>query len=66
MTEDKRIHIDSSTIRKGIPEYLQDMPCPKCGKPATDGFGLAGGGFGIYNYCEDCGEVVSKSLVDDA
>jgi len=65
MTEDKGIHIDPAEIRNGIPEYVQDMPCPTCNKPATDGFGLAGGGFGIYNFCENCGVVVSKSAVEE-
>lgn len=32
-------------------------PCPKCGEPTVEGFGLAGGGYGPYEYCEtpDCG-----------
>lgn len=27
-------------------------PCPKCGAPTADGFGLAGG-YGPYTYCEN-------------
>lgn len=27
-------------------------PCPKCGEPTVEGFGLAGGGYGAYEYCE--------------
>lgn len=30
-------------------------PCPKCGAPTLDGFGLAGGGYGPYTYCENDG-----------
>lgn len=26
-------------------------PCPKCGEPTIEGFGLAGGGYGAYEYC---------------
>lgn len=27
-------------------------PCPDCGEPTVEGFGLAGGGYGAYEYCE--------------
>lgn len=32
-------------------------PCPRCSQPTVQGFGLAGGGYGAYEYCEtpDCG-----------
>lgn len=26
-------------------------PCPKCGSELAMGFGLAGGGYGPYEYC---------------
>lgn len=26
-------------------------PCPKCGGPTDEGYGLAGGGFGSYVFC---------------
>jgi len=26
-------------------------PCPKCGCELETGFGLAGGGYGAYEYC---------------
>ncbi|MGY2987653.1 hypothetical protein ACVI1K_005000 [Bradyrhizobium sp. USDA 4508] len=28
-------------------------PCPKCGAELEMGFGLAGGGFGPYEYCSN-------------
>jgi hypothetical protein len=28
--------------------------CPECGEPTEVGFGLAGGGYGAYVFCE-CG-----------
>jgi transcription elongation factor Elf1 len=34
--------------------------CPTCGKETQVGFGLAGGGYGAYVYCEDCG-IISKT-----
>lgn len=35
--------------------------CPKCGSEKTDaGFGLAGGGYGVYMYCEDCHAIFDK------
>jgi hypothetical protein len=27
----------------------------------TMGFGLAGGGYGPYEYCEDCGSIIHKT-----
>lgn len=33
-------------------------PCPKCGSELEMGFGLAGGGYGAYEYCtnEKCNQ----------
>ena len=33
----------------------QDLPmlCPKCGLPTEGGYGLMGGGCGLYVYCTD-------------
>ena len=30
-------------------------PCPKCGAPVVDGYGLMGGGCGVYAFCEAAG-----------
>ena len=36
--------------------------CPKCLSTNLEmGFGLAGGGYGPYSYCPNCGIVVNKS-----
>ena len=59
------IHIDAANKREGLPEYSQDDPCPHCGGPTESGFGLAGGGFGVYSYCVRCEKVVSKSEVNE-
>lgn len=59
------IHIDSSQKREGLPEVEQGGRCPHCGGPTKDGFGMAGGGFGVYTYCKPCGVVVSKTLVEE-
>lgn len=61
MADETTIHVDSSHKRQDLPEYQQNMPCPHCGKPTETGFGMAGGGMGIYSYCEPCGKIVSKS-----
>ena len=34
--------------------------CPQCNGPTKIGFGLAGGGYGAYAYCETCGIVAEK------
>ena len=34
--------------------------CPVCGTELIPGFGLAGGGYGIYDFCAKCGKVYNK------
>lgn len=58
------IHLDSASKRPDLPEYDPEK-CPKCGGPVVDGFGLAGGGYGVYTYCDACGEIVSKTEVEE-
>lgn len=40
--------------------YSEGAPCPQCKGPTKVGFGLAGGGYGVYTYCEKCGIVTDK------
>lgn len=42
-------------------------PCPKCGCELEIGFGLAGGGFGPYEYCsnERCDHFIKWQEGDD-
>ena len=66
MSDDKiHAHIDAAKKRAELPEYSQDAPCPTCGGVTETGFGLAGGGFGIYCFCQKCGVVTSKSETPD-
>lgn len=55
------VHLEPAQKRDELPEYDQAMLCPKCGGETETGFGMAGGGYGIYSFCEACGNVVSKS-----
>ena len=66
MTDEPKltVHIDSSEKAIHLPEYNQDLPCPTCGKPAETGFGLAGGGYGIYSYCPEHG-TLTKSTTEE-
>lgn len=64
MTNEKsdnlRIHIDSSEVDPKIAK--RDGKCPEHGTQDIQcGFGLAGGGYGVYNYCGICGCIVDKS-----
>lgn len=36
-------------------------PCPRCGAETEMGYGLAGGGCGVYLWCDVCQDVVSKT-----
>jgi hypothetical protein len=40
------------------------IQCPECGENTTPGFGLAGGGYGEYVYCE-CGYFSKRRLRED-
>lgn len=50
-----------------VPIPPEGPPCPKCGAPTVDGFGLAGGGYGPYTYCENdkCDYFDKTHLPDD-
>jgi hypothetical protein len=65
MAEEVFIHVDMAEKRPELPEYDQDAPCPHCGGKTVTGFGLGGGGFGPYTYCEACEKIVSKSTYDE-
>lgn len=64
VSNEPTVHIDSSEIRKDILDY-QVEDCPTCGTKVEDGFGLAGGGFGVYGYCSKCKRVVWKCSVEE-
>lgn len=57
------IKIDSTDKRPDLPEYDDSVFCHKCDsiEHIETGFGLAGGGFGPYTFCNHCGCVVTKS-----
>lgn len=42
-------------------EHAPDCPADK---ESEMGFGLAGGGYGAYTYCPDCGAILWKSQGD--
>lgn len=65
MDKDLIVHIDQAQKREDLPEYEQGGACPRCGGATEDGFGLAGGGFGIYSFCPDCQAVVGKTEVEE-
>lgn len=56
-------HVAATEQRRGILTEQVDN-CPTCKSELEPGFGLAGGGFGPYGYCEKCGHVVWKCQVE--
>lgn len=58
------VHIDPSEVREGVLDRQVDE-CPTCKGPLEQGFGLAGGGFGVYGYCGKCEKIVWKCVVDE-
>lgn len=57
-------HIASAEVRDGILDHQVEL-CPKCGSQLIEGWGLAGGGMGVYGYCDPCGRVVWKCVVKE-
>jgi hypothetical protein len=56
------LHVDSAEKRPEIPPYDDMLRCSEHDVPSKTGFGMAGGGFGVYSYCPTCGKVLSKSI----
>jgi len=53
---------------EGLPEYGKAQGCDRKDCPAPDfdaGFGLGGGGYGPYEYCQTCEHIVSKTCLKD-
>lgn len=67
MSDEKKltVMVDYSSKESNIPEYQQDFICPTCNVPSETGFGLAGGGYGIYSVCPKCCVVLTKSQIDE-
>jgi len=67
MTSDEKrpvlVHAARAHKREDLPEF-EDGYCPICKRPLETGFGLAGGGYGVYTYCEEHG-VTSKTEVNE-
>lgn len=45
--------------------FAEGERCPHCGGETQVGFGLAGGGYGPYMFCDTCEVVTSKSPEED-
>lgn len=65
MTEDK-ITILIDFTEQTVPELDVLIGCPDhpTSKPEI-GVGLAGGGYGVYTCCSQCGRVLSKTQEED-
>ncbi len=62
----QEFHIVAAAKRQNLPDYGGTYgTCPKCANVLQTGFGLAGGGYGVYEYCDSdsCQRVVTKTEV---
>lgn len=69
MTEEPKItlHIDSGEQHPGLPEFDETVKCPDHPTARVEtGYGLAGGGYGVYTLCSTCCRILSKSQDPDA
>lgn len=64
MADKISVHLDMAQQDPAIPEIGPDE-CPACKVPAETGFGMAGGGYGVYSFCPQCGQMLSKCQVED-
>lgn len=67
MAEKPTVICCGGPIREDIADLseVEGDRCPNCGGACEQGFGLAGGGFGPYLYCDNCGRVVAKYDIPD-
>lgn len=65
MADDKiTIMIDSA--KQTVPHYNEAIRCPDHPTARVEqGFGLAGGGYGVYTVCSECAVVLSKTQEDE-
>lgn len=63
MTE-QTLFIDLAEQRKDVLDH-QVENCPTCNTHLETSFGLAGGGMGVYGYCDKCERVIWKCQVED-
>jgi hypothetical protein len=54
------LFIDSATQDPSIPEHSSGR-CPEHDVEPEIGYGLEGGGCGVYEYCPVCGRMLSKT-----
>ena len=57
------LHVDSA--EQTVPPMSGAQECYRCGTELEIGFGLAGGGYGVYEYCPKCAEVIGKDQEED-
>lgn len=58
--------MSEDTKAKQLPECgSTGGECPDCKAKLEMGFGLAGGGYGPYEFCDACRKIVTKSQEKD-
>lgn len=69
MTDGGFIRITPTEKRDGIPNMGEGRPCDQQGCPGPEGwqcgFGLAGGGYGAYSFCEKCERITEKTCYEE-
>ena len=62
MADEKiNIHIDAAQKRPELPAVGETGNiCPNCKSELETAFGMAGGGYGVYEFCHSCERVITK------
>lgn len=57
--KEKRPFVHISSAKQLVPQQGPDQ-CEACKVELEAGYGLAGGGIGVYMYCPKCGLITNK------
>ena len=59
MSDKLIVHVDSGVVEEGILDHQVDE-CPTCKGPLETSYGMAGGGLGVYGFCDRCQRIIWK------
>lgn len=53
--------LELAEVREELTDVDHDGNCPECKIELEVGYGLAGGGCGVYYWCPKCSKIISKT-----
>lgn len=59
--EKTKVYMHMCGVKREMEEAERAARGPCAHKHTDMGYGLAGGGLGVYEYCNDCGQAINKT-----